>query len=225
MTEKKNSNLRLLIIGGGLLSLISLAVGFIAYPHLPDKVPIHWNAAGQIDGWGSAWQGAFMIPLTMLGVYLLLIFLPKIDPKKKSYAQMSKAYTIMCLVIMLFFTILYFGTIGTALGYFEGFPSLVQLGVGALFIILGNYMGKLKHNYFMGIKTPWTLASEEVWYRTHRMAGPFWVIGGLLFMASSFFQEGIVTKAVIIIVFGIIAIPAVYSYVIYKRLENENIED
>jgi uncharacterized membrane protein len=122
---------------------------------------------------------------------------------------------------MFFFTVLYFGTLGTALGYFGSFPSMVQLGVGALFIILGNYMGKLKHNYFMGIRTPWTLASEEVWYRTHRMAGPFWVIGGLLFIATSFLTTGLLAKTILIIIFGIIAIPIVYSYVIFKRLEKE----
>lgn len=220
MIEKEKPNLRALIIGGGILTLLCLVTGFLAYPYLPEKVPTHWNAAGEIDGWGSAWQGAFMFPLIMLAVYLLLIFLPKLDPKRKNYAKMGKAYSVMCLVIMLFFTAMYFGTLGTALGLFEGFPSLVQLGIGALFMILGNYMGKIKHNYFMGIKTPWTLANEEVWHRTHRMAGPFWIIGGLLFMLTSFLPVGWITTAVIIIIFGLVAIPAVYSYVIFKQLEN-----
>lgn len=211
--------MKLIAIIGAVLSLINIAIGFITYPYLPEKVPTHWNAAGEIDGWGTAFQGAFMMPLIFLGVFLLLIILPKVDPKKKNYALMGKAYSTMVLVILIFFSLLYYGTLGAALGYFDGFPSLVQIAVGALFVVIGNYMGKLKHNYFMGIKTPWTLASEEVWYRTHRMAGPFWVIGGFLFMLMSFVPEGFMTKGILIIIFGLVAIPTGYSYVIYKRLE------
>jgi uncharacterized membrane protein len=221
MTEKKNPNMRLLVIIGGLISLINLMAGFLAYPHLPDKVPTHWNLAGEVDGWGTAWQGAFMMPLIMIGVFILLLLLPKIDPKRKNYANMGKAYTTLMLVIMVFFTVMYFGTLGTALGYMENIPSLTQIGVGALFVILGNYMGKLKHNYFMGIRTPWTLASEEVWYRTHRLAGPFWVIGGLLFMLSSLFAGDVFLKAIVVIVFVLVAIPTVYSFIIFKKLEKE----
>lgn len=221
MTEKKNPNMRLLVIIGGLISLINLVAGFLAYPHLPDKVPTHWNLAGEVDGWGTAWQGAFMMPLIMIGVFLLLLLLPKIDPKRKNYANMGKAYTTIVLVIMIFFTVIYFGTLGIALGYMENIPSLTQIGVGALFVILGNYMGKLKHNYFMGIRTPWTLASEEVWYRTHRLAGPFWVLGGLLFMLSSLFAGDVFLKVMLVIIIVLVAIPAVYSFIIFKKLEKE----
>jgi uncharacterized membrane protein len=221
MTEKKNPNMRLLVIIGGLISLINLVAGFLAYPHLPDKVPTHWNLDGEVDGWGTAWQGAFMMPLIMIGVFLLLLLLPKIDPKRKNYANMGKAYTTIVLVIMIFFTVIYFGTLGIALGYMENIPSLTQIGVGALFVILGNYMGKLKHNYFMGIRTPWTLASEEVWYRTHRLAGPFWVLGGLLFMLSSLFAGDVFLKVMLVIIIVLVAIPAVYSFIIFKKLEKE----
>lgn len=221
MPEKKSSNMRMLILTGGVLSLVNLVAGFLAYPHLPDKVPTHWNAAGEVDGWGSAFQGAFMLPLMMLGIFILLIVLPKIDPKRKSYALMGRAYSIIVLVIMVFLTVVYFGTLGNALGYFKGFPSVIQVGVGALFIILGNYMGKIKHNYFLGIRTPWTLASEEVWYRTHRMAGPFWVVAGLLLMFTSFLPASILSKVILILIFGVIAIPTIYSFVIFKKLEKE----
>ena len=222
MMEKKNPNMRLIIIVGGLLCLINFVIGFLAYPHLPDKVPMHWNLAGEVDGWGTAWQGAFMLPLIVTGVFLLLVLLPKIDPKRKNYANMGKAYTTIVLVLIIFFTVIYLGTLGTSLGYLENIPNLVQLGIGALFIILGNYMGKLKHNYFMGIRTPWTLASEEVWYRTHRMAGPFWVIGGLLCMLSSLFAGEVFFKAMLVIVFVLVAIPTVYSFIIFKKLEKES---
>lgn len=220
MTENK-TNMKPVIVVGILLIVADFIAGFLAYPHLPERVPTHWNLSGQVNGWGSAWQGAFLLPLIMLGVFVLLILLPKIDPKRKNYAQMGKPYAVIILVLMIFFTVMYFGTLGTALGYFRNIPSLVNLGVGALFVVLGNYMGKLKHNYFMGIRTPWTLASEEVWRKTHRLAGPFWVIGGILFMVSSLLPTGFMTKIIIVVVIGLVAIPSGYSFVIFKRLEKQ----
>jgi uncharacterized membrane protein len=221
MSDGMKENMRKVAVLGGVLTLVNFIAGFLAYPRLPEKVPTHWNFSGEVDGWGSAWQGAFMMPLLMAGILILMMVLPKIDPKRRNYDQMKKAYPAIVLVVMIFFTVLYLATLGTALGYIGGFTSLIQFGVGALFIFLGNYMGKLKHNYFMGIKTPWTLANEEVWYRTHRMAGPFWVAGGLLFMVSGFLPASYMSTVIIVAVFGLAAIPAGYSYVIYKRLEKE----
>ncbi|RJE47600.1 MULTISPECIES: SdpI family protein [unclassified Dehalobacter] len=221
MSENKELWMRRMLIFGSLMVLISLAVSLVVYPRLPDKVPVHWNAAGEIDGWGSAFQGAFLFPLMMAAMLILLVFLPKVDPKKKNYSRMSKPYTIIVLVIMLFFMLIHFGSLGTALGYFNSFPSLIQLGVGALFVIIGNYMGKLKHNYFAGIKTPWTLANEQVWYKTHRMAGPLWVIGGLIFMAASFLPSQFLTVIVMIVIAVLLIVPIGYSYWIFKRLDKE----
>ncbi|NBJ14310.1 MAG: SdpI family protein [Dehalobacter sp. 4CP] len=221
MSENKELWMRRMLIFGSLMVLISLAVSLVVYPRLPDKVPVHWNAAGEIDGWGSAFQGAFLFPLIMAAMLILLVFLPKVDPKKKNYSRMSKPYAIIVLVIMLFFMLIHFGSLGTALGYFESFPSLIQLGVGALFVVIGNYMGKLKHNYFAGIKTPWTLANEQVWYKTHRMAGPLWVIGGLIFMAASFLPSQFLTVTVMIVIAVLLIIPIGYSYWIFKRLDKE----
>jgi uncharacterized membrane protein len=221
MSENKELWMRRMLIFGSLMVLISLAVSLVVYPRLPDKVPVHWNAAGEIDGWGSAFQGAFLFPLMMAAMLILLVFLPKVDPKKKNYSRMSKPYTIIVLVIMLFFMLIHFGSLGTALGYFNSFPSLIQLGVGALFVIIGNYMGKLKHNYFAGIKTPWTLANEQVWYKTHRMAGPLWVIGGLIFMAASFLPSQFLTVTVMIVIAVLLIVPIGYSYWIFKRLDKE----
>jgi uncharacterized membrane protein len=221
MSENKELWMRRMLIFGSLMVLISLAVSLVVYPRLPDKVPVHWNAAGEIDGWGSAFQGAFLFPLMMAAILILLVFLPKVDPKKKNYSRMSKPYTIIVLVTMLFFMLIHFGSLGTALGYFNSFPSFIQLGVGALFVIIGNYMGKLKHNYFAGIKTPWTLANEQVWYKTHRMAGPLWVIGGLIFMAASFLPSQFLIVTVMIVIAVLLIVPIGYSYWIFKRLNKE----
>jgi len=219
--EKKTVVKRSVVIIGAVLTILNLLIGVVIYPRLPDRVPIHWNAAGEADGWGSAFQGAFMMPILMIVIFLLLLFLPKIDPKKRNYSAMGKAYSAIILVIMLFFTAIYFGTLGAALGLITDVASLVFIGVGVLFVILGNYMGKLKHNYFAGIRTPWTLASEEVWHKTHRMAGPIWVIGGILMMLTGFLPKEFVAVVFFIIIIFLGAVPMVYSFIAYKKLQDD----
>ena len=223
MTENKNKgllNMRSVFIIGGVLCALNFLAGFLAYPHLPDKVPTHWNFAGEVDGWGTAWEVAFMLPLIYLGMFILFILIPKIDPKRRNFQAMGRVYSIVILVILLFFSAIYFATLGIALGYFENLPSLINIAIGIMFIVIGNYMGKIKHNYFMGIRTPWTLASEEVWHRTHRMAGPFWIVGGVLFMLMSFVPKGFALTFFLIILFALLLIPTVYSYVLFRRLED-----
>ena len=205
------------------LCVINLTVGAVVYPHLPEKVPTHWNFAGEVDGWGSPFQGAFLIPLIMIGALVIMYFLPKIDPKRENYFKMGKAYSGIALVMMLFFTVLQFGSLGSILGYFSinNVPKVIMLGVGAMLAIFGKYMGRLKHNYFAGIKTPWTLANEEVWRRTHKMAGPIWVVGGILMMAVGFIPAQYKLGLFIAIMLALILIPAASSYITFKKLEGK----
>jgi len=222
-TENNQVITRPVLFTSIILCAINLIFGAIVYPRLPEKVPTHWNFAGEVDGWGSPFQGAFLIPLIMIGVLILMFFLPKIDPKRKNYAKMGKAYSGIILVMMIFFTVLQFGSLGSTLGYFSihSVPKVIMLGVGVLLIVIGNYMGRLKHNYFAGIKTPWTLANEEVWQRTHKMAGPIWIVGGILMMAVGFVPAQFKLGLFIIIMLILALVPMVYSYVIFKKLEGE----
>ncbi|NLM20376.1 MAG: SdpI family protein [Peptococcaceae bacterium] len=205
------------------LCILNLIVGAVVYPQLPEKVPTHWNFAGEVDGWGSPFQGAFLIPLIMIGALALLYFLPKIDPKRENYIKMGKAYSGIALVMMLFFTVLQFGSLGSILGYFNisNVPKVIMLGVGVLIAVIGKYMGGLKHNYFAGIKTPWTLANEEVWRRTHRMAGPIWVVGGILIAVIGFIPAQYKLGLFIAVMLVLTLIPVAYSYIIFKKLEGE----
>ncbi len=143
MSENENKNKNIitrpaLITGLGMIA-VSLITGGLAYSRLPDKVPIHWNAAGQVDGWGSPFQGAFLMPLIMTGIFLLLLFLPYLDPKRRNYPAMSKAYSAIVLVLILLLTAIHLGTIGGALGYIslDKVPTFIMLGVGVLFVIMG----------------------------------------------------------------------------------------
>ena len=204
------------IIGGTVVGLNWIA-GIIAYPHLPERVAIHWNIAGEVDRWGSAWMGAFLVPLIMSAIFVLFILMPRIDPKKDNYLQMGKTYGSLLLVTLLVLSVVYLGTLGATLGYLENLPSIVKIGIGVMFIVIGNYMGKLKYNYLVGIRTPWTLANEEVWYKTHRMAGPFWMVGGLLYIATGLISSTFFMSAFIITILIVILVPVVYSFIIFKR--------
>ncbi len=204
-----------------ILLLGTIAYGFYVYPTLPDKVPSHWNVYGEVDSWGSPFWGAFGIPLLNLGAYLMLLLTPYIDPKKEKYLQFARPYTVFRYVFHFFLTGLYAIIIVAAAGRAVPVDQLVPIGISILFIVIGNYMGKIRQNYFFGVRTPWTLASDEVWQKTHRFAGPLWVSAGIICLISSTF--GGLTS--FIIFFSMIAVmvivPIVYSYLLYKKLDEK----
>ncbi|MFH0892166.1 MAG: SdpI family protein [Candidatus Falkowbacteria bacterium] len=193
---------------------------FYFYAHFPERVPMHWNAAGEIDGWGSRWVGAFLIPIVILGMYLLFLGIPYLDPKKDRYEQFRKVYHVFKGFIVTFMAIIYFLTSFSALGGDINIGLWVPGMVGVLFILLGNYMGKIKPNWFMGIRTPWTLSSEEVWNKTHRFGGKIFMLAGLVFLAMNWmpvsWRAPLFMADMIFILLGTV----VYSYVVYL-LENK----
>ncbi len=160
----------------------AIVASFYFYARFPERVPIHWNAAGEPNGWGSRATGAFLFPAIILGMYLLFWAIPYVDPKKDRYLQFRKVYHIFKGFLVVFMALLYFITGLYALGVNLPVSFWVPGMVGLLFIVLGNYMGKIKPNWFMGIRTPWTLSSEEVWNKTHRFGGKIFMLGGLIFL-------------------------------------------
>ncbi len=168
------------------LILISLLASFYFYAHFPPVVVTHWNFAGQPNGWSSAAFAAFFLHLLLLGMYLLFLAIPYLDPKKDRYEQFRKPYHIFKAILIAVMVIIYFIASLNGIGYSLNVSLWVPLIIGLLFIILGNYMGKIKPNWFMGIRTPWTLSSEEVWNKTHRFGGKAFIIGGLLMLIQGF---------------------------------------
>lgn len=196
-----------------------LVTALIIYPYLPAKVPSHWNIHGNVDGYSSRFFGAFFAPLMNIGIYLLLLFTPVLDPKKNNYPLFAKGYTAIRWGVVLLFSVLYVTSILFALGYPINISFIVKGMVAILFIIIGNYMGQFRHNYFVGIKTPWTLANEEVWQITHRMSSRLWVACGLLCLAMSFIDavwSGVVYFLAILLM---AIVPIVYSYLIFYRIQ------
>jgi len=201
-----------------ILILATLAFGIYVYPILPDKVPSHWNIHGQVDGWSDKSFAVWFFPLLNLGLYALFLFLPRIDPRRENYSRFFGTYRVIRIFLHVFFALLYMVTLVVSLGYPLKVDFFVKFAVSLLFLVLGNYMGKIKHNYFVGIKTPWTLANEEVWQITHRFAGPLWVCGGILGMVLSFFTAAWAGYIFFAILITIGLVPVVYSYFVYKRV-------
>lgn len=201
-----------------LLILAVFAFGLYVSPDLPDRIPSHWNVKGEVDGWSSRAFGVWFLPLLNLSLYPLMILLPLIDPKKRNYILFNRAYRVIRIILHLFFALIYLATLLYSLGYHINIGLMVKFSVGLIFAGLGNYMAKIKHNYFVGIKTPWTLASEEVWKKTHRFAAPLWVSAGILGMILSFINTVWASYMFFVIILAIIFIPMVYSYLIFHRL-------
>lgn len=218
--EKTNTSThgRLLKVIAGILVIINIIIGIWAYPRLPEQVPSHWNLAGQVDGYSGAFAGAFLFPLMILGVYILFWLIPRIDPKKSNYLKMGRVFWIVSTTLIIFLSLMYWATIAVALGYFETLPRWYFSGIGIIFILLGNYFGKIKFNYTFGIRTPWTLANEEVWAKTHRFAGPIWIVGGILMALAGVLPAAWTEPLFGIVIVLIAVVPMAYSYLVYRKL-------
>ncbi|NMA68977.1 MAG: SdpI family protein [Desulfitobacterium sp.] len=213
---------RFLKIFSAVLIIINFIIAFLVYPKLPEQVPSHWNFKGEVDGYSGPFAGAFMLPLVLLGCYIMFWIIPRIDPRRANYMKMGRVFWIISTALIVFLSALYWSTIAIALGYMENLPPLIYLGSGLLFIILGNYFGKIRFNYTLGIRTPWTLANEEVWYKTHRFAGPIWIIGGLVMVIAGFLPSFWPPVIFVISLLIITLIPMVYSFILFRKIDDTN---
>lgn len=209
-----------------LFSLIIIAITIVAsfyfYLNFPEQVPIHWNFKGEVNGWGSRAFGAFFIPAILIGLYLMFIALPKIDPRKERYNEFGRVYKIFQNLILLFLALIYFLTGFSGLGYNVNISKIVPAFVGILLIVIGNYLGKIKSNFFVGVKTPWTLSSEEVWNKTHRFTGWVFVVGGLILAIIAYIPSFFVLYFLIADILLLVLSPVVYSYIIYQQIKKDS---
>lgn len=202
------------------LVIVGLFISSIVlYPYLPETLPIHWNAQGEVDGYTSKFSGAFLLPFITLGLYVFLLFLPKIDPRHENYAKFSGAYDIFKWITILFMAVIHGVVLATGLGYTPNVLFIIKIATGIMFMLIGNYMGKMRHNYFVGIRTPWTLANEKVWNKTHRFAGPLWVLSGLCFIIAAFFNHPWAFWIPFSILMGTSLLSVGYSYWVFRQLE------
>ena len=204
-----------------LLLFIPFGVSAYLWNDLPDTVPIHFNMQGEADDWGPKWMNAIMFPTIGLGTYLLLIFLPFIDPKKR-IASRQKPIAAIRILLSVFMVFLYAFVMAESLGAEFNFSIYIQSGIGLLFLILGNYMQSIKQNYFIGIKTPWTLENAEVWKRTHRLTAKIWTVGGLIMIVTPFLIANTIVKWWIngVVIGVLVLVPVIYSYMIFQKIDS-----
>ncbi|MBU1036550.1 SdpI family protein [Patescibacteria group bacterium] len=200
-----------------LIVLISIVLGFYFYSVFPDQVPVHWNVAGEIDRWGSKFEGAWLMPLIAIGMYILFLILPIIDPRKEKYNQFAKIYLLFRMLILLMMLGIYLIASLNSLGHNIRVEVWIPIVIGLSFIIIGNYMGKIKSNWFLGIRTPWTLSSETVWNKTHRLGGKLFMLMGILLIITPLLPYHNIFFVLIIPVLIISLIPVVYSYLLYRK--------
>jgi uncharacterized membrane protein len=209
---------------GTLLILLIIAVPFIyvaiIYPNLPQTIPIHFGLDGKADGFGNKrniWMSTSVLAAVSLGIYLLMNFLPSIDPKKKA-GQSPDVYRKIALAVVVFLTCINLTIVRSSQSNGFEMARFMLPVMGAFFAILGNYMHSIKPNYFVGFRTPWTLESEDNWRKTHQLVSKIWVPGGLLIILGTFllpFKMGIAFMFVVL--FPMVIIPAVFSYRYYKK--------
>ncbi len=210
MTFKINSILITLIF-------ISLIITILIYPALPEKIPTHWNIKGEIDAYGNK-NFIFLTALLPIIVYLLLIYIPEIDPRKNSYLKHQKTYTILINILIPFFILLQWISILSALGYELNISRIIPLAVGILLMVIGNYMGQIRPNYTFGIKLPWTLADETVWKKTHRVGGFVFILIGFIFILAGIINQTYSFILAIFCTFIALLYVGIYSYREYKKL-------
>jgi uncharacterized membrane protein len=205
----------LIAMGTTVLSLAGLAA---LYRKLPASIPTHWNLSGRVDGWSPRWS-IFAQGALPLGLYLLMRLIPRIDPRSESHAQHERAYGVLSLTVSLGFIPIAWISAAAALGADIDSGALVRVAIGVMFAVIGNFLGKLRSNYFIGIRTPWTLADDEVWRKTHRRGGAVFVAAGLLTAATAFVPSPVAGS---LIGFGAIlgasAYVTLYSYLEFRKL-------
>ena len=207
----KNSKWELLLTS--LVCLLPLPVGAALYPRLPEIMVTHWNFSGNANGWSSRAATVFGLPLFILALHLVCFYAESRETKKNTNPVLRTVLLWFCPAVSLLGGAV---TLGTGLGYEMHISTVVPVFGGLLFLILGNYLPKIRQNRTMGIKLPWTLQSEENWTRTHRLAGFLWVAGGLLLILLTLLGLGS-TWVYAAVTAAMVLIPGFYSWELHRK--------
>lgn len=201
-----------------IMAALAFAVGIMLYPSMPEMMATHWNAHGAVDGYMPRFWGVFLLPMITAGMVLLISFLPGLDPMKKNIAKFSSYYYGFVFAITAFMLYMYAISLAWNLGYAFDFVITMVPAFAALFYLAGVMIGKSKRNWFIGIRTPWTLSSDRVWDKTHALGAKLFKSAALIGLFGLIFSE----YAFLFMILPILAaafITMAYSYFEYKRYE------
>ncbi|AFE04100.1 hypothetical protein COCOR_01490 [Corallococcus coralloides DSM 2259] len=199
--------------------VVAFGMAVMLYGQLPESIPTHWNAEGVVDGYTPKPWGPFVLPLVMAAMYLVLVAVPRISPRGYRVERFQGVFEGIQAALVAFLFLLNALVLLAGIGVSVPMARVVPAGVGLLFMVLGNYMGKFTKNFFCGIRTPWTLASDEVWLRTHRLGGRLFVLAGLVVLVSGLLGGGPVPVLAAVAVAAVT--PVLYSYFLYRRIEGD----
>jgi len=211
MTTLRTNVLSLLFIA------IIIAVAAYLYPSLPEQIPTHWNFQGEVDDYTPKPWGVIVLPLAAILIFIIMKLIPIVSPKGFRTDQFRDVVNIFTVTLVGFMSGIGLLVLLAASGRNVQMNEMVFAGMGLLFIVLGNYMSKVRKNFFIGIRTPWTLASDEVWNRTHRLGGWIFVLIGFFMFLNAFIQFPMEWLIGSIVVMALV--PVVYSYVLYRKIE------
>jgi uncharacterized membrane protein len=206
-------------VEAALLALITamFVASLVVWPGAPDQIPVHWNIHGSVDRYGSKAEGLLMLPALALGLYLLMRILPKVDPGRANYARFGGTYLILRTGIIVVMAAVHGLVIAWTLQHPIDISRAMPMLVGALFVSFGAVMGKIRPNWFVGIRTPWTISSKQAWIRTHRLGGWLFVILGMLFVTAGMARVSWFSYFVMGSVLAVVAVLFVYSYLVWRQ--------
>lgn len=205
------------IIGFALIA-IALIAGIALWNQLPDQMASHWNVNDEVDGYISKFWGVFLMPLVTLGMMALFLVIPNIDPLKANIAQFREAFNIFIVLIVVFMLYIHKLTLAWSLGYQNFKMSTAMLPfMGVLFFAVGYMLRKAKRNFFIGIRTPWTLSSDTVWDKTHQLGSVLFMLSGAFAIVGGFFGGMTAFWLMFVPLIGSTLFLVVYSYVLYRN--------
>jgi uncharacterized membrane protein len=201
---------------GTLLIAAVLAATAVAYPHLPDTIPMHWDAHGNVNGWGAK-EMLFIDPGIMAGILLLFVVLPWLSPKQFEMDSFRSTYLYIMVMILTLVAYVHALVLAAGLSMAIDMTRAVEGGLCLLIALLGNVLGKVRRNFYVGVRTPWTIANEHVWNATHRFAAKTLFAGGLAGLVAVILRAPFWLPIAAILLGALI--PVVYSLIFYKQLE------
>lgn len=201
------------------LTMIALAflAGILLWNQLPDPMASHWNANDQVDGYISKFWGVFLLPLMILGMFILFMAVPNIDPLKANIAQFRETFNLFIVLIITFMLYIYGLTLAWNVGYQDFNMSTAMLPfMGVLFIAAGYMLRKAKRNFFIGIRTPWTLSSDTVWDKTHQLGSILFMASGVFAIVGGFLGSMTAFWFMFVPLIGSSLFLVFYSYILYR---------
>jgi uncharacterized membrane protein len=193
------------------------ALSAAVYPRLPDRMPVHWTFSGEADRFGTRIEGAWLVPAVMVAVWLVTRLLPRIDPRQANYAKMQSTYDFVVDAILTAMLAMHVVVLAAGLGHVVSMRRFVPLLFVAFFVALGNVLPRTRPNWWFGVRTPWTLSSDRVWTRTHRVAAYAMTATGVVVLVSAVLPG--VWPLVLAIAVAVIAAfwMVIYSYVVWRQ--------